>query len=132
MEEMELKMPIEGSSVPESVTKMYESAEGDVVYLSETDSDEEGQNIDLSELELREKQEMLRGVRQLGFPDDYDKADAIRKHVIQSVMSGFVKDELVPDPVTAGIREQVERQVSQSLGYYTKIFEFLRICTHRE
>lgn len=120
--------PVEGSSVSESVRRMFQSGETDVVYL--TDSDEEGQEMDLSELEMKEKQEFLRGARAMGFEADYEKADAIRKQVIKSVMSGFVPDALVPDPLTAGIREQVEKQVSQwnIVRKSTDIYEFLRIC----
>lgn len=90
--------------------KMAEAAESQ--YLEMSDSDEDGQNEVFSELEIAEKKEFLRQARQLGIHGRLDDMEAVRQRTIKSVMSGQIPDSLFPDPMTAGIREQIQAQVS--------------------
>lgn len=84
-------------------------------YL-DVSSDEE--DVDLSELEMREKAEFVSGARSLGYAAKMENVAAIRQLVIKDVMSGRVSDKMIPDPVSAGIKEQVERKVCFNVGNF--------------
>lgn len=80
-----------------------------------SDSDEEGQDEVLSELEIAEKKEFLRQAKKLGISGPLQNFAEVRQHTIKSVMSGLIPDNVCPDPVTSGILEQVEAQVRRSV-----------------
>lgn len=104
------KETVSSPTVQESVRRMFVEGGQDVEYLEVSDEDEA--DVDLDEVEFREKADFLTGARSLGFEGKVEDIDVLRQQVIRDVMRGTVPDSLIPDPLSAGIKEQVERQVS--------------------